>query len=64
MRKRLAMGLIVLNLLLGAAIVMGPLAAQILPRSTLRDCCQEDVCCASCCWFVQDCEGDDDCREN
>ncbi len=61
MRKRLLFALVVLNVLLGAAIVMGPLAAQVLPMSGLRDCCQGAICCESCCWFRSDCDLNSDC---
>lgn len=64
MRKRLVIGLVMLNLLLGAALVLGPLSAQILPMSSLRDCCQSRTCCSSCCWLVSDCDTDGDCEAN
>lgn len=64
MRKRIVVGLFLLNVSLAAAITMGPLAAQLLPTSAPRDCCKEDVCCNGCCWFVQDCATDGDCELN
>lgn len=63
MRKRILFALVVLNVILGAAIVMGPLAAQVLPLSSLRDCCQGTVCCENCCWFRDNCDTDGDCLE-
>lgn len=64
MRKRIIIGLIMLNLILGTAIVIGPVAAQILPSSGLFDCCQDRECCNNCCWFVTDCDSDGDCEVN
>lgn len=63
MRKRVLFGLMVLNVILAAAILMGPVAAQVLPMSSLRDCCQGTVCCENCCWFRSDCDLDSDCFE-
>lgn len=64
MRKPIIIGLIMLNLVLGTAIVIGPVAAQILPFSGLLDCCQDRECCDNCCWFVTDCDSDRDCEFN
>lgn len=58
MRRRLVVGLIVLNALLGVAL-FGSLRAQILPTA-FWNCCRDGNCCASCCWWPTDCA---DCEE-
>lgn len=63
MRKRIVVGLVALNLVLGAAIVVGPVAAQIFPLSGLLDCCKNGECCNNCCWWVENCDSDGDCHE-
>lgn len=61
MRKRILFALIFINVLLAGAILIGPAAAQILPKAGFNDCCQGPTCCQSCCWFVNDCRDDEDC---
>lgn len=63
MRKRVLIGLVLINVILGAAVVVGPLRAQIFPRAGLLDCCQGSTCCFNCCWFVNDCDFSGDCEE-
>lgn len=63
MRKKLILALIVANgLLAGSLMAYGG-------GSGGFDCCREDqmgnpYCCDDCCWFVQSCDYDADCREN
>lgn len=63
MKRRLIVALVAVNVVLAVALVMGPLAAQFVPASALRDCCQGQHCCENCCWFVQNCNGSQDCLE-
>lgn len=63
-RRLIIIGLVVLNLILGAGIFLGPLGAQIIPLSGFRNCCQGNVCCFSCCYIVQNCSHDGDCLQN
>ena len=64
MRRKLMVALISLNSLLGVALLAGVADSQIIPRM-IRDCCEgvgpEAYCCESCCWFVKDCDNDEDC---
>lgn len=54
-RKALTL-LIVVNVVLAMLITMGPIAAQIFPKSLKKDCCVQDECLANHCWFVNDCD--------
>jgi len=65
MRKKLIIALILLNALLALAQFIQPAGSQIIPLG-LFDCCQSDgpgdaYCCANCCWFVNNCNGPEDC---
>jgi len=61
MRKRIVFALILINVLLAGAILIGPAAAQVFPRAYFGDCCQGPTCCQDCCFFVDDCDDDEDC---
>jgi hypothetical protein len=65
MRRRLIIGLFALNGLLGIALLARPAETQIIPRGFV-DCCKKagsvGYCCANCCWFIQDCADDKDCK--
>lgn len=61
MRKRVVIGLILVNVILAAAIMIGPVGAQILPMG-LRDCCENGACCDGCCWLVENCNANGDCE--
>ncbi len=63
-RNRAVLVLVALNLLLAAALMAGPAVAQVLPFAGLKDCCVDKTCCFDCCWIVEDCEDDGDCRIN
>ena len=60
MRKRIVFALVLINVLLAGTILLGPVSAQILNKAFGRDCCQGPVCCENCCWFINDCDGDDE----
>ena len=66
MRRRLIFAVVLLNLALAGALVASPLASQVFPASFLRDCCKDEgpegYCCANCCFFTSDCNGDEDCK--
>ena len=66
MRRRLLLGLVLLNCVLGIALFVRSADSQILPRG-IFDCCQtvgsEGVCCNNCCWFFPTCDGDEDCSD-
>ncbi|MDE2761952.1 MAG: hypothetical protein OXQ94_16315 [Gemmatimonadota bacterium] len=63
--RAITMGLILVNLLLGATLAITS-GSQGNPASWIRDCCRgegtEAYCCFDCCWFRSDCENDLDCR--
>lgn len=64
MRKKLIVGLVILNGLLGFALSHRPAVTQVIPTG-LFDCCQsasEPYCCRGCCWFHWDCDEHSDCR--
>ena len=67
MRRRLTVGLFLLNALIGAAIYAVPADSQIIPRG-LANCCKsagpDAYCCHSCCWFWPNCDTDGDCKIN
>jgi len=65
MRRKLIIGLALLNGLFAAALFALPAETQIVPRG-LFDCCKQetpwnDYCCLRCCWFFPNCDGDEDC---
>lgn len=65
MRRRLLIGLILSNALLGLAVLASSSRSQVHPTAN-RDCCEGDgaglmYCCHGCCWFFQDCRTDSDC---
>ncbi len=71
MRRRLIIGLFVLNGLVAAVIFATPADSQIIPRG-LFNCCKEEAtevmeaggsyCCSNCCWFIRNCRIDEDCE--
>jgi len=66
MRRRLIIGLIVLNGLVAGALVATPATSQIIPRG-LFNCCKTDdgfepYCCSMCCWFYKNCRANIDCE--
>ena len=66
MRRKLTFALVLLNLLLGIAILARSADSQVIPRGILN-CCQQDggdpYCCFGCCWFVYDCKTQRDCDD-
>jgi len=65
MRRKLIIGLVFLNGLIGAALFSQPAETQIIPLG-IFNCCKsqgapEPYCCSSCCWFTLNCFGDEDC---
>jgi hypothetical protein len=64
MRRKLLLVLVILNCLLGVAVLARVADSQVLPRG-IRDCCEgtgpEAYCCYDCCWFVQNCRSHEDC---
>lgn len=65
MRKRVTVGLLLVNALLGLALIAMPAKTQVIPRSIL-DCCKtvggDPICCYGCCWFTRNCQDHSDCR--
>ena len=66
MRRKLIIGLVLLNGLIAAAMFALPAETQILPRGVFN-CCKvdtggDDFCCRSCCWLTWNCNDHDDCR--
>lgn len=66
MRRRLVVGLILLNSLLGLTLLAVPADSQIIPRGVF-DCCEsgeadDPYCCRGCCWIWSDCDEDGDCK--
>lgn len=63
--RAITMGLILVNLLLGATLATTS-GSQGDPTTWIRDCCRgngpEAYCCLGCCWFRSDCKNDLDCR--
>ena len=68
MRKRLVIALVVVNAILATAVFAWPAVSQVIPLAIFRNCCKEAAegpyCCEACCWFVHDCDYDDDCKPN
>jgi len=66
MRRKLILFLVVLNCLLGLALLARAADSQILPLG-IKDCCKgvggDAYCCWNCCWFISDCQFDRDCSE-
>ena len=65
MRRKLIIGLVVLNgILLGAILSTQPAESKIL-APVLRNCCMmegpEPYCCEMCCWIQPNCSSDKDC---
>ena len=65
MRRRLLFVLVLLNVALAVSLLSAPAWTQIIPRG-LFDCCKVDnpgeaFCCRGCCWFVRNCDEDEDC---
>ena len=67
MRRRLTVGLFLLNALIGVAIYAVPADSQIIPRG-IFSCCKSAgpaaYCCSQCCWFWPNCVTDEECRIN
>jgi len=68
MRRRIVIGLVLVNALLASALLVKPADTQMMPMG-LFDCCEEEAgegdeayCCDSCCWWISDCDSDRDCR--
>jgi hypothetical protein len=66
MRRKLIIGLVVLNGLFGAALFSQPAESKIRAL-VLRNCCKtegsEAFCCEMCCWVQPNCNSDDDCED-
>jgi hypothetical protein len=66
MRRKLIVGLLLLNGLLGAALFSGPAQTQVRPTGFFH-CCKlegsDPYCCANCCWFAQNCMSSSDCLD-
>jgi len=64
MRRWVFYALILVNCVLGIALMVRAVGSQIVSGGLL-DCCQmagdEAFCCNQCCWFVDDCDVDADC---
>lgn len=66
MRRRVLMsGLVVVNLMLAFALWAQPAATQSGPEA-IFDCCETinapgAFCCFGCCWFVENCDVNEDC---
>ncbi len=67
MRRRLIIGLMILNGLMAAVLFASPAISQVIPLG-LFNCCKtegpEAYCCDSCCWFIWNCRFDEDCEGN
>jgi hypothetical protein len=70
MKRKIVIGLVLLNCLLAAALLAVPGISQIIPLSWLN-CCKESAmestdgyCCIECCWFIHNCREDEDCVED
>jgi len=66
MRRKLIIGLVILNgILLGAVLSARP-AESGLWTPVLRNCCMtegaERYCCEMCCWIQPNCTSDKDCE--
>ena len=67
MRKKLIMGMAILNGLFAVALFALPANSQITTFA-IFDCCFDaggpnGYCCDNCCWFTFDCDDDEDCRD-
>jgi hypothetical protein len=68
MRRKLVVGLIVLNGMLAGALVTTPAKTQIIPLGLFNCCKTGEVeslgayCCFHCCWFTFNCFDHDDCE--
>ena len=65
MRRKLIIGLVVLNGLFGAVLFTQPAESKIW-TPVLRNCCMtegsEPFCCEMCCWIQPNCTSDKDCE--
>ncbi len=65
MRKRLIIGLAIVNGLFALALFAVPAHTQFF-RSEVFDCCKQGTdgpfCCNDCCWFISDCVEHEDCE--
>ena len=62
MRKKLIIGMAILNGMLAVALFAVPANSQIIPFA-IFDCCKNEICCDNCCWFTFDCHSTEDCRD-
>jgi hypothetical protein len=67
MRRKLLIGLGLLNALLALVLLAGLARSQIFPNG-IFNCCktagaETNYCCINCCWFIPNCNGDDDCQD-
>ena len=67
MRRKMIVGLLILNGLLAVLLIATPALSQIIPLG-LFNCCKSeateaggDYCCRHCCWFTNNCFFDEDC---
>jgi hypothetical protein len=66
MRRKLIVGLAVLNGMLAVALFAVPASTQIIPLG-IFNCCEnagtpEGYCCQNCCWFIPNCTNDGQCQ--
>lgn len=68
MRRKLIVGLLIINCSLASLLVVTPAQTQLIPLFFV-DCCQpmtlraeSEYCCEKCCWYIPDCDDDDDCN--
>lgn len=68
MRRKLILGLLAINGVFAGVLVATPARTQVIPLGWF-DCCQpmtlrssSEYCCRSCCWFIPDCDDDEDCN--
>ncbi len=67
MRRKLMVGLAVLNGFVALALFAAPAGTQIIPNG-IWDCCEFDgggvgYCCEDCCWLVPNCDENSDCTD-
>jgi len=68
MRRKLVVGLIVLNGVIAGALLTTPAKTQIIPLGLFNCCKTGEVespgayCCHACCWFIRNCSVDKDCE--
>ena len=67
MKRWVMQCLIMLNALLAVVVFVEPARTAFMSKN-MKDCCQESVgesrpyCCFECCWFVDDCDSNEDCE--